>query len=179
MPGRLLMNAAFTWFWNGKRFLLLAILVLVAGAVYVWQSRPQAPEVAFVTLKGEKVTMRELRGKVVYVNFWATSCATCIKEMPDIVNTYARYASRGFDLLAVAMYYDPPKYVAAYTATHKLPFKVILDTTGKIATAFGGVMATPTALLIDKRGRILRRFVGEPDFAALHSTIEKELASHD
>ncbi|HEX7646981.1 MAG TPA: TlpA disulfide reductase family protein [Noviherbaspirillum sp.] len=173
------MKTAFAWFVNWKRFLLLAAFAVAAGAAYVWQSRPPAPDVAFVTLKGETVTMRELRGKVVYVNFWATSCATCIKEMPDIVNMYTHYASRGFDLLAVAMYYDPPNYVAAYTAIHKLPFKVILDTTGKIATAFGGVMATPTALLIDKRGRILRRFVGEPDFAALHSTIENELASHD
>lgn len=96
--------------------------------------------------------------------------------MPDIVETYERYAPRGFELLAVAMNYDPPDYVANYTQKHRLPFKVVLDTHGKIAAAFDNVLLTPTAVLIDKRGRILRRYVGEPDFAALHATIERELA---
>jgi len=159
--------------------LLLAAIALAAGIGTLWHSRPAAPDVGFVTLKGEKLTMQGLRGKVVLVNFWATSCATCIKEMPDIVKTYERHAPRGFELLAVAMSYDPPNYVAAYTESHKLPFKVVLDTTGNIAAAFGGVLGTPTALLIDKRGRILQRFVGEPNFPKLHSTIEKELAKRD
>lgn len=173
------MNGIFAGRWSRKAFLLLAVVVLAVGAGYLWQSRPAAPDAGFVTLKGEKLTTRALRGKVVFINFWATSCATCIKEMPDLVKTYERFAARGFELLAVAMYYDPPNYVAAYTESHKLPFKVILDTDGAIASAFGGVMATPTALLIDKRGRIVQRFVGEPDFVKLQATIEKELASPD
>lgn len=162
-----------------KILVLLAVIALAAGIGTLWRSRPAAPDIGFVTLKGENLTMQGLRGKVVLVNFWATSCVTCIKEMPDIVKTYERYASRGFELLAVAMHYDPPNYVLAYTESHKLPFKVILDTTGDIAAAFGGVLGTPTALLIDKRGRIMQTFVGEPDFAKLHLTIEKELASKD
>jgi peroxiredoxin len=173
------MNGFFTRGSGRKAFLLLGLIVLAVGAGYLWQSRPAAPDANFVTLKGEKLTMQELRGKVVFINFWATSCATCIKEMPDVVETYERFADRDFDLLAVAMYYDPPNYVKAYTESNKLPFKVILDTGGAIASAFGGIMATPTALLIDKRGRIVQRFVGEPDFVKLRATIEEELASLD
>ena len=173
------MNGFFTRHWPRKTILLLAVIVLAVGAGYLWQSRPAAPDADFVTLKGEKLTMQELRGKVVFINFWATSCATCIKEMPALVRTYERFAERGFDLLAVAMYYDLPNYVAAYAESNKLPFKVILDTGGAIASAFGGIMATPTALLIDKRGRIVQRFVGEPNFVKLQATLEKELASPD
>jgi peroxiredoxin len=97
--------------------------------------------------------------------------------MPDLVKSYERYAPRGFELIAVAMAYDPPEYVANYTRKHSLPFKVVLDKDGSIAAAFGRVNLTPTAVLIDKDGRMLSRFVGEPDFASLHAAIERELAS--
>ncbi len=149
---------------------------LASGAAYVFWSRPPAPEVEFTALDGQATSTKELRGKVVYVNFWATSCATCIKEIPDLVRTYERYAPRGLELLAVAMQYDPPGYVGTFTSKYKLPFKVVLDTSGSVAAAFGGVNLTPTAVLIDKHGRIFSRFVSEPDFASLHAAIERELA---
>lgn len=158
---------------------LLAALVgaaLLALAAYVLLARPAAPAVDFTTLDGERISMRDLRGKVVFVNFWATSCATCIKEMPDVIKTYERFAPRGFELLAIAMSYDPPEYVRNYVQQHRLPFKVVLDTQGRIAAAFDNVNLTPTAVLIDKNGRVLRRIIGEPDFAALHALIDKELA---
>lgn len=149
---------------------------LASGAAYVFWSRPLAPDVEFSTLDGQATSVKKLRGKVVYVNFWATSCATCIKEMPDLVRTYERFAPRGLELLAVAMKYDPPGYVRTYTSKHKLPFKVVLDSTGSVAAAFNGVALTPTAVLIDRHGRIFSRFIGEPDFASLHAAIERELA---
>jgi peroxiredoxin len=155
---------------------IVLAVALVSGAAYVFLSRPPAPDIEFKTLNGEAMSLRNLRGKVVYVNFWATSCATCIQEMPDLVRTYERYGPRGFELLAVAMHYDPPTYVEHYTNKYKLPFKVVLDTTGSVAAAFGGVTLTPTAVLIDKQARIFSRFVGEPDLASLHAAIEDELA---
>lgn len=155
--------------------IVLAIALAAAGA-YVFVSQPSAPEVEYLTLDGEASSTQRLRGKVVYVVFWATSCTTCVKEMPDLVKTYERYAPRGFELLAVAMAYDPPEYVASFARQHRLPFKVVLDKDGSIAMAFDRVNLTPTAVLIDKRGKILSRVVGVPDFALLHATIERELA---
>lgn len=160
-----------------KVFAALVGAALLALAAYVLLARPAAPAIDFTTLDGERISMRDLRGKVVFVNFWATSCATCIKEMPDVIKTYERFAPRGFELLAVAMSYDPPEYVRNYTQQHRLPFKVVLDTQGRIAAAFDNVNLTPTAVLIDKNGKILRRIIGEPDFAALHSLIDSELAN--
>jgi peroxiredoxin len=154
----------------------LAAVALAAFTGYVMLARAPAPKVDFATLDGERISMQALRGEVVYVNFWATSCATCIKEMPAVVKTYERFAPRGFELLAVAMEYDPPEYVRNYTTRHALPFKVVLDTQGRIAAAFDDVKLTPTAVLIDRKGKILRRIVGEPDFTALHALIEEELA---
>jgi peroxiredoxin len=134
-----------------------------------------APEVKFSTIGGETLATSELRGKVVLVNFWSTSCDVCMKEMPKLVETYDKYRGRGFETVAVAMSYDAPNYVLYYSDKNKLPFKVALDPTGGLARSFGDVQATPTSFVIDKRGRIVKRYVGEPDFAELHALLEREL----
>jgi peroxiredoxin len=147
----------------------------VAG-LYGCSGAQAAPESTFVLLDGSKKTAADLKGKVTLVNFWATSCVTCVAEMPKIVSTYNKYQAQGYDTLAVAMSYDPPSYVVNYTETRKLPFKVAIDNTGAVAKAWGDVQLTPTTYLVNKRGQIVKQYVGEPDFAALHLLIEKLLA---
>ena len=63
-----------------------------------------------------------------------------------------------------------------FAQSRQLPFKVALDNTGEVARQWGDVKLTPTTYLVDKQGRIVKRYVGEPDFAALHQLIEKLLA---
>ena len=152
-------------------------VALAAGAYVGLGSAPTAPKVGYTLLDGTPADTGQFRGKVVLVNFWATSCTTCVKEMPQIVATYDRYRARGYDTLAVAMSYDPPAYVANFVETRKLPFPVAIDNTGAIAEGFGDVEATPTTFLIDQRGRIVARVVGTPDFAALGGQIEDLLAA--
>jgi peroxiredoxin len=154
----------------------LAAFALTCTAVLAGCARERAPEVGYVLLDGQAASSTDWTGKVMLVNFWATSCATCVKEMPDIVATHEKFKARGFDTLAVAMSYDPPAFVARFAETRKLPFGVAIDNTGAVANAFGPVQMTPTTLLINKRGEIVKRYVGEPDFAALHALIEKLLA---
>jgi peroxiredoxin len=152
--------------------LLGALLLGLAGCSGV----QNAPESTFVLLDGSKKTSADLQGKVTLVNFWATSCVTCVAEMPKMVSTYNKYQARGYDMLAVAMRYDPPSYVVNYAETRQLPFKVAIDNTGALAKAWGDVQLTPTTFLLNKRGQIVKQYVGEPDFAALHLLIEKLLA---
>ena len=116
-----------------------------------------------------------LRSKMVLVNFWATSCPGCIKEMPDLVKTWQKYHSRGLETIAVAMSYDPPEYVRQFAEKNGLPFTVALDTGGAVAQAFGNVRVTPTTFVIDKQGQIIQQYVGEPDFTQLHTLIESAL----
>ncbi|MDY7577449.1 TlpA disulfide reductase family protein [Herbaspirillum sp. RTI4] len=159
---------------------LACAMVATALAVFAYSTmsgHKAAPDVSFVQLDGQKLALKDLRGKVVMVNFWATSCTTCVGEMPKMVETYNKYKDQGLDFVAVAMSYDPPNYVLNYAQTRKLPFRVALDSTDQLANAFGDVKLTPTTFLIDKQGRIIRKFVGEPEFAQLHQLIEKELAA--
>ena len=162
------------WF---KILAAVALIGIAAVGYLSWSVKEPAPQVTFIGLNGEKISSQSLRGKVVMVNFWATSCVTCIKEMPDMVQTYNKYKDQGLEFVAVAMSYDPPNYVLNYAQTRSLPFKVALDTTGEVAKAFGDVKLTPTTFVIDKEGKIIKRYVGEPEFAALHQLLEKALAT--
>ena len=162
-----------------RAFAVIVALALGVGACLVVSSvgrEETAPTVAFTRLDGSRSSTDQLRGKVVLVNFWATSCDTCMHEMPQIVATHRKFQSRGYETLAVAMSYDPPAYVINYAQSRHLPFAVAIDNTGAIAKSFGRVQLTPTSVLIDRKGRIVKRYVGEPDFVALHQLVEKLLA---
>ncbi len=160
-----------------KKFAIVgAVALALGGAVMATMGSGQAaPQVTFISIKGEKISTASLRGKVVMVNFWATSCATCVKEMPQMVETYNKFKGRGLEFVAVAMKYDPPNYVLNYAETRQLPFTVALDAGGDIAQQFGDVAMTPTTFVIGKDGKILKRYVGEPDFAALEVLLKSSL----
>jgi peroxiredoxin len=161
---------------NRRRFQAgLAAAVLTMGLTGC-SSQNQAPESRFILLDGSTMTTQDLRGKVTLVNFWATTCVSCVKEMPALVDTYNKYREQGFETVAVAMSYDPPDWVANFATSRQLPFHVALDNTGDIARDWGEVRLTPTTYIVDKQGRIVKRYLGEPNFTALHQLIEKLLA---
>jgi peroxiredoxin len=155
---------------------LVVVTIAVIGYFSLFAQKP-APDVTFIGLDGEKITSQSLRGKVVMVNFWATSCTTCVHEMPQMVDTYNKYKDRGLEFVAVAMSYDAPNYVVNFAQTRKLPFKVAFDGQGNVAKSFGDVALTPTTFVIGKDGNVIKRYVGEPEFASLHQLLEKALAA--
>ncbi|MFM8589940.1 MAG: redoxin family protein, partial [Limnohabitans sp.] len=155
-----------------RRLSFIAVL-LSAALTLSGCGQERAPESSFVLLDGSRVTTAQLQGKVTLVNFWATSCTSCVAEMPQLTATYEKFKDRGYETLAVAMSYDPPAYVVNFTESRKLPFKVAIDNTGANARAWGDVKLTPTTYLVNKRGQIVKRYVGTPDFAELERLIEK------
>ncbi|MCL2590478.1 MAG: TlpA family protein disulfide reductase [Betaproteobacteria bacterium] len=161
-------------------FAVLGIVVLIAAAVLSSSAKPLVPEVNFTVLqdKGKQSNIKTtaLRGKVVLVNFWATTCSTCVEEMPNLIETYKKFAPDGLEIIAVAMDYDPEAQVRTYAAKAALPFKVALDTDGEAALSFKDVRMTPTTFLIDRQGRIVHKYLGKPDFGALHALLEELLA---
>jgi peroxiredoxin len=160
----------------GKVLTALVIAILAATAYMTLGRTETVPDATFTLMSGQKLTTVDLRGKVYLVHFWATSCATCIKEMPQMIQTHSRFRGEHFDFVAVAMSYDPPLYVTNYTETNHLPFKVGMDADGSLARQFHNVQLTPTTYLIDRKGRILTRILGEADFPALNRMIEEALS---
>ena len=147
-------------------------LAALAPACSTQQS---APDTRFVLLDGSQTSTQALRGKVFLINFWATSCISCVAEMPKLVQTHQQFHARGYETLAVAMSYDPPAYVVNFSQSRQLPFKVAIDNTGAVAKAWGDFKITPTTFLVNKRGEIVKQYVGEPDFGAMHQLIDKLL----
>ncbi len=154
-----------------------ALVVLAAVAAFVFLKPASVHEVRFSTLTGGTFSTAEMRGKVVLVNFWATYCGSCIAEMPKFVETHKKFAARGYDTIAVAVRQDSPQRVAEFAATNNLPFRIALDSSGAAARQFGNVRITPTTFLIDREGRVLRRYIGEPNWTEFHQLVEKALAS--
>lgn len=160
-----------------RRDLALAGLgALAVACLPACSTSDAAPDTAFLLINGQKLAMTDLKGKVTLVNFWATTCVTCVKEMPNLISTYHKFQERGFETVAVAMQYDPADWVVNFASTRQLPFKVAIDNTGELAQQWGDIRLTPTTFLLDKQGRIVKRYVGEPDFPALHQLLDKLLS---
>ena len=153
-----------------------AVLVLAVAGVFLATQKAAAPDVAFTTLQGQSFRTADLRGQVVLVNFWATSCGVCIEEMPALKATQEKFEARGYRTVAVAMDYDPPARVSAFVARNPLPFTFVHDRDGGIARGFDEVRLTPTSYLINRRGEIVHKILGEPDFDKLHALIDRLLA---
>lgn len=160
-----------------KKFLLPTLIIALLGALlFLLNQKPQSVDVTFTTIEGEKISMASLKGKVVLVNFWATDCTSCVKEMPDLINTYNKYKNKGFEIVAVAMPYDPPAQVVNFATQKKLPFPVMHDGYGNIVQKFGGIAVTPTALIYNKDGKRIQHAVGTLNFDKLHALLDKELS---
>ena len=153
-----------------------AAFAALAIGLFMGASPSPAPDSKFVLLDATQRTTADLKGRVTLVNFWATSCVTCVAEMPDLIATHQKYHAQGYDTLAVAMQYDPPSYVVNFVESRKLPFQVAIDNTGSIAKAWGDVQLTPTTYVVNKRGEIVKTYVGPPKLDELHRLIEKLLA---
>jgi peroxiredoxin len=149
-----------------------AIAILVG---HLLLARPQVPNATFTLISGQKIsTTSDLAGHVFLVNFWDTNCSSCITEMPELKNTYKRFHGAGLEFVSVAMSYTRKDYAMNYARTRELPFMLTLDD-GSLAHAFGDVQLTPTTLVVDKNGRILKRYVGPPDFAQLDDIVGQAL----
>ena len=159
-----------------RRFIIPAVILgLLAVLAFTLTQKTRAPDVTFTTLQGKEIRMTDLQGKVVLVNFWATDCPGCIAEMPGLIKTYNEYQPKGFEVIAVAMSYDPPSQVLTYSQKNALPFPVMHDSYGEMAQKFGNVQLTPTAFILDKQGNVVRKVIGELNFNELHQLLDASL----
>lgn len=160
-----------------KKIILVAVAIIAVAVAAVFSFNKESfPEVSYHTLEGKQLTTQDLKGKVVLVKFWATTCVTCVKQMPDTIKHYNTYKDKGFDTIAVAMSYDDPQAIIQFRDSHQLPFTIAYDKTGEIAKAVGGVRFTPVAFLVDRQGNIVKRYIGDYDEKEFVQTLEKTLA---
>ena len=159
-----------------KLAMALPILALLAFLIFTLTKQQLAPSVIFTTIEGKKISMASLKGKVVLVNFWATDCRACVTEMPALASTYNLYKDKGFEVIAVAMPYDPPAQVLNYATQKKLPFPVMDDGFGEMTAKFDDVSVTPTTYIYNQQGKLIQYTNGALNFKKLHQLLDKELS---
>ena len=157
-----------------RGFLLIGLIV-----VALWLARSEKyafkPNTTFSTITGKHLTLKDLQGKPVLITFWATSCASCIREIPHLIALYHKFHQQGLEIIAVAMVYDPPDRVVAMTKELNLPYPIVLDITGEHGREFGRIWGTPTTLLIDPKGAVAKSVVGMFDPVDMQNRIERLL----
>jgi peroxiredoxin len=149
---------------------VLIALVGLVGALQWFQAerfRPvrkgtPAPGFSFKSLKGQTVALRDFRGKVVFLNIWATWCEPCREEMPSMEHLYQRFRGRPFEILAVSIDRNP-REVGPFRDEFKLSFPILLDPRGRITRLYRAT-GVPETFLIDARGVIRERFIGARDW---------------
>ena len=107
-------------------------------------------------LDGREWNLKKLRGKVVMVNFWATWCPPCRKEMPDLEALYERFQDRGLVILAISD--EEAAKVKPFVEQHKFSFPVLLDIGGQVNKVFR-VTGIPKTLLYDREGRLVAQSI--------------------
>jgi peroxiredoxin len=119
----------------------------------------KAPEWELVNLDGKKVKSSDFAGKVVVLDFWATWCPPCVKEIPSFIELQKQYSDKGLTIVGVSLDQDPPEEVKNFVEKHKMNYPVVMGDE-KTAEAFGGIEAIPTTFVIDRDGRVVSRHVG-------------------
>jgi thiol-disulfide isomerase/thioredoxin len=133
------------------------------------------PAFDYTLLDGQRLNSQALAGRVILINFWATTCAVCVAEMPHLVALHNRLQPLGLHTLAVAVRHDPPALVSNFAQSRQLPFGVAIDNLGEIAKSFVDVRATPTTYVVSRQGLIEWRVEGRPDFDKLQALLQRLL----
>ncbi len=125
-------------------------------------------ELRLADLNGKKISLSDLWGKVVFLNFWTTWCAACRVEMPAMQKLHTRFKDQNFAMVTVNMQ-ESARKVRDFVDQYKLTFTVLLDSHGEVARRFG-IRALPTTFILDKSGRILGQALGAREWNSKKAT---------
>lgn len=122
----------------------------------------KAPDFSLKNLNGKDITLSSLKGKIVLLNFWATWCPPCKSEMLSLNRLYKDMKSRGFEILAVSTD-NSINYVKEYISKNSFDFQILWDEDRVVSKKYT-VFSMPTTFLIDRKGIIVEKFMGEYDW---------------
>jgi len=121
-------------------------------------------EISLRDLNGKRVSISDFRGKIVFLNFWATWCPPCRKEMPSMEKLHKRFKDKNFAMIAIDLQ-EPAEVVKKFFKKYKLTFTALLDSKGEVGTRFG-IRSIPTTFILDKTGRIIGKVVGAREWGS-------------
>ena len=126
------------------------------------KDHPAAPDFTLANPDGRKVTLKDFRGKVVFLNFWATWCESCRDEMPSMQRLYREFKGKDFEIVGVNVKDKRPDALA-FVKKLQVTYPIVLDPDGEVGLLYGA-FGMPLSYLIDKKGRVLARLLGPADW---------------
>lgn len=133
--------------------------------VQLIRDKRKVPDFSLECLKGEKVQLKNLQGKVIFLNFWATWCGPCKEEMPSMEALHQRFKDREFVFLTISVDYGGAKTAKKFIEKRRYTFPVLLDPASKTLQPFE-ISRIPTTIFIDRNGRMIGRVIGPRDWCS-------------
>ena len=158
-----------------KKILKISICLIIVSSLILYFIPSKAPGIYLSLIDGQTVNVRSYQGKPLLVTFWSITCSLCLEEIPKLTELYSELNPYGFEIIGIAMSYDPPNRVVELSKKRKIPYSIALDINSDAEMAFGRIRATPTNFLIDTDGKIVQRNIGTLNIKKLRSKIKKLL----
>jgi thiol-disulfide isomerase/thioredoxin len=136
--------------------LVVVVLLFVTGIAF---AADPAPNFALKTSDGKTVELKKLQGKVVFVNFWATWCGPCRREIPGMVKMYDKYKAKGFEIVGIALDNGGWEDVSPWLAKNPITYPIVLGDR-PLTEQWGGIPSIPTTFIVDRKGNITAKHIG-------------------
>ena len=161
-----LVGAAIIWGTQGA-CLILAQASAEQSLFHTYAKPMVAPEFSLENLDGKMVNLKDYRGKVVLLNFWATWCPNCRQEVPSFNTLQAKYFSQGLEIYRINSK-ESRETILKFLEKNPNSTPILLDKTGKVGKLFG-LWAHPTSYLVDRQGMVRCRAVGMVDWTGMEA----------
>jgi len=134
-----------------------------------------APSFTLQDMDGEKVSLSDLKGKIVILDFWATWCPPCVMEIPHFVELYKQYKEQGFAMVGISLDRGGIDVVKSFAQKYGINYPILISD-GQVAKAYGDITSIPTTFVIDSAGNIRRKYIGYRDKSVFEADIKEFLA---
>jgi peroxiredoxin len=145
--------------WLINPVILLFVLLVSINTACAPNDHPTAPDFTLLDLNGNRISLSDYEGKVLFLNIWATWCAPCRAEIPDFIDVYRDYKDKGLEIIGVSVDTVSPNRVRQFVEMNGMNYPVVMFNREFLRDYQPG-QAIPTTIIIDRKGRLRHKQIG-------------------